>query len=49
MGTFWCDDNHQQHQQICGCHPPMWDNPDYWLNLGVLLNGCYAHYTGQSC
>ncbi|MFO0673523.1 MAG: hypothetical protein U0235_28555 [Polyangiaceae bacterium] len=46
MGTFTCDDQHAQHQTICGCHPPLYYDPTIWAFDG---GSCYTHYTGQSC
>jgi hypothetical protein len=44
-GTFTCE-AHSQHQMICDCLPPHYDDPAYWTNLE---NGCYTHFTGRSC
>lgn len=46
MGTFTCDDQHLQHQTICGCHPPLYYDPAVWAFDG---GSCYTHFTGQSC
>jgi hypothetical protein len=46
MGTRTCDSAHQLHQTICGCHPPHYFDPLYWVSEG---NNCYSHLTGDPC
>jgi hypothetical protein len=46
MGSFWCDGAGLQHQQICGCYPPSYNDPSYWTDDG---GNCYEHYTGTRC
>lgn len=45
MGTFTCDDQHREHQTICGCHPEGYYDPALWGRYA----DCYEHLTGRGC
>lgn len=46
QGQFSCDANGMENQMVCGCKPPLYDNPIYWLSHPT---GCVSHMTGKQC